>query len=107
MRKKVAEAIDGAQREWSDEFDSVIQKLSQEHYLPSSVFVTADEDMRLLVKKLISERYTQRLNFEEAPDIVLLDEAFMGKICTFEKACRNDAFLALEALFARRVLLEK
>ena len=107
VRTSVAQAVGDARDVWMEDFDTLIRKLSQRHYLPSSVFITADEDIRTLIRDLVIEKYAMRLNFEEPPEIALLDENFMKKLCLFGEGCHTDAFLAIEAMFTQRTLFEE
>jgi len=103
--QKVRESVEKVAQKWIKQFGSSVGKLSEEKRLPNFILLACDNSIGLWLTEL-----TSRIDFGaftvtgEAFAPELLSANRICEFCTFKgKTTKEDPFLAVGALFAKRV----
>ena len=93
-----------ATEKWRESFLGALSTLTEEAFLPKTFFLTAEEDVIPLFRKILAE---EKLDISglggEQLEIVPLNQNRLAAFCRFEKKARLDSFFAIEALFLNKL----
>jgi len=104
QKKRVEKALESARGEWMSLFQKALRNLSEDFSVPSTVYLSADNDLVDFLEKLVEQ---EELNqFTAADDIFKvtpITTEILHDACRFGKHSLRDPFLMLGAVFADRV----
>jgi len=103
-KEKVIQAFNAAEKSWSTSFKECVGSLRYTFILPETVFLTADEDIKLWFKDVISrEEYLQSMVAGNKWKVITLDGPEFLNMCSIEDGpC--DPFLMIESIAIMRKL---
>lgn len=102
--EKIKTILNDAQKSWLSSFRKVLADLSEGLSLPSTVFLTVDEDIGKWFEDAIKNEEFGGYTLAEKPFMVItLNEKQLLKYCITVGESRCDPFLALEALFFHKI----
>lgn len=106
--EKIKKALDIAAQEWIKLFDKTISKLSENDFVPSTIFFTADHPVEKFFSEIIAQRKIGEFSLEGKDfSVTYMDSELLNPYVEIEKGIEEDEFLALETLFLRRVAMLK
>ena len=104
-RTKVQDTIERSKKEWTLYFGKILQSFSTEtSLLPEIVFFTSDPDVAELFGRLINA-YRSELVLGGLFEARYLNKFMISKYVSFDSEVIRDPFLVIEALFAKKLLI--
>ncbi|MFQ5661905.1 MAG: hypothetical protein ACE5F2_01485, partial [Candidatus Paceibacteria bacterium] len=101
---KIKTILNDAQKSWLSSFRKVLADLSEGLSLPSTVFLTVDEDIGKWFEDAIKNEEFGGYTLAGRPFMVVaLNEKQLLKYCVTVGESRCDPFLALEVLFVHKI----
>ncbi len=97
--KKLASLFESAEYSWSEAFRSSITKLPYILALPSSMFLTADNDIIDYFSDIITnDSYIKSMTIEHKCDVVSIKSYDFNHVCNTSKDTTCDPFLMIETV---------
>jgi cell division ATPase FtsA len=97
-KKKVAPLFDAVQNAWMEAFRNAIATLPEMTIIPSTIFLTADEDIRgWFAEAVKNEEYIKSITENHTPSVVTLEGPEFLAMCKIEGG-ECDPFLMIEAI---------
>ncbi len=105
---KLQTILNEAEEDWRREFHQALSAFSGAGLnVPVDIFFTADSDVcDWFAESIARDKVVQYTRTEDLFRVRPLQVQFFSNLCDFEKGVERDPFLALEAVFARRLFLE-
>lgn len=103
MRDRLMSVFSSAEKEWLLSFTKAVTNLSEDSFVPQSVFFTADDEVAEWFNTIMGKaKFTQFANEDNTLDITFLNEKILGKFCLSPKKEPADPFIIMEAIFAAK-----
>ncbi|MBI3634253.1 MAG: cell division FtsA domain-containing protein [Candidatus Yonathbacteria bacterium] len=100
---QVENIIKRSRVEWGRHFRKTLSSLAKIGKFSPALFFTTDAEVAQLFETLMKEASLE-LFMGEGPDVVYLDTKTMANFISFESGVVRDPFLAIEALFAKKII---
>ena len=100
---QVENSVAQSRAKWNNHFKKALTGLAKIGKLPHIVFFTTDTEVSHFFEILIKEA-SQDFFSGEGLDVEYLDTKTMANFASFESGIERDPFLALEALFAKKII---
>jgi hypothetical protein len=107
--KKLSDNIDKALAvigaEWLKKFQEALVKLSNDISIPSTIFLTTDDDVAdWFVETIKNEQFNQYTLTESKFKLIIINAAMLHGIAIFKEAVARDRFIIIEAIYIDRFL---
>ncbi len=101
--KKLAPFMGKLEKEWVSELEKSLLNLSENGSLPSTIFVSTDENLSDFFGQLIkSEGFSQYLKTDSKFKIIFLSPQVLHKTVSFGGEVSRDPFLTIETVYLNR-----
>lgn len=105
LYSKIEKIITQLEDDWVNLLYGSIHKLSQELYLPKSVFVFAEEGSADMFSSFMKRQKLRKENAQENTfSVIAIDEGMLKFFCETNDISEKDSFLAVESIFLGRIL---
>lgn len=82
---------------WTEEFNLCLSNIPKKYYLPETIFLTIDNDMKNWFFEIFKkEEFSQNITLHNKFKVVILDESELISMCSFKEGA-HDPFLMIEA----------
>lgn len=105
-RDRIGAVVTRSKDEWISRFEKSLASFRSVGVLPRKVFFTADTDVAGFFTGLINKARSE-LWAGEAIEAACLDHLMVSKFVTFESEIVRDPFIAVEALLAGKLMMQK
>jgi hypothetical protein len=103
--KKIEPVIKKLRDEWLGKFQEALVNLSNDISIPSTIFLTADEDLaNFFTETIKSEQFNQYTLTESKFRVVFLGTQTLADLVSFRSDVERDSFLMLEAVYLNQLL---
>lgn len=104
LNGKTEEALKIAGGDWFKFLDTAITDFAKDDFVPTKVFLTADQDVQKYFEGLINQQTISQFSLEsEKLSATSLDEKILKNYCRASGQAEVDPFILIETLFLRRV----
>jgi len=101
--KKLEPIMVQLQTEWLKKFQESLVNLSEDISVPSTIFITVDQDLADFFSKIIkTEQFNQYTLTESEFQIVFLDTETLHNIVFFKDNVSRDSFIIIESIYINR-----
>jgi len=105
MEKKLEPTINKLKTEWLKSFQESLFKLSSDISIPSTVFVTVDQDLAdFFVDIIKTEQFGQYALTDSKFKVVFLSPQALHGIAAFKDNINRDPFLTIESVYLNRFI---
>ena len=105
MKTKVDAVLAKAKADWLKQFQTSLIALSNDISIPSTIFLTADEEVTdWFIETIKTEQFNQYTLTESKFKIIVLNTVMLHGIATFKDNVMRDRFIILESIYIDRFL---
>ncbi|MBY0376573.1 cell division FtsA domain-containing protein, partial [Patescibacteria group bacterium] len=105
QQEKLKPIIEALRKEWLKKFQESLISLSNDISIPSTIFVTVDQDVADFFSETIkSEQLNQYTLTESKFNIIFLGTESLHGAATIENGADRDPFIMIEAIYINRFL---
>lgn len=103
--QKFEPIISQLRTEWLRGFQDFLSKLTSDVSIPSSVFITVDQDLAdFFAATIKSEQFNQYILTESKFRVIFLGNQALHGVATLKDGVRRDSFLIIESIYINRFL---
>ncbi len=104
LEDRTEKALKIAGADWLKFLDTAIADFAKDDFVPTKVFLTADQDARKYFEELIDQQTVSQFSLEgEKLSATSLDEKVLKNYCRVSGHAEIDPFILIETIFLRRV----
>lgn len=104
-KEKFDKALTDVSALWLKNFQESLVNLSNDISIPSTIFVTADEDVApWFVDTIKNEQFNQYTLTESKFKVIIISTAMLHGIATFRDNAARDMFIIIESIYINRFL---
>ena len=115
-KEKIRNILLDYKKEWMKCLSKIFAIISKKIFLPSKIYLTADEDVEKLFKKYIEEEeWGQYFVTESKFNVIILNNRILHRFCKIESPLGgftgwnyiNDPFITIESIFISKLRNER
>lgn len=106
--KKIEPVIKKLRNEWLSKFQEALVNISNDISIPSTIFLTVDEDMsNFFMETIKSEQFNQYTLTESKFKVIFLGTQILTNLISFKENTKRDSFIMIDVIYLNRLLYNK
>ena len=106
VENKLKPIIEKLKLDWLDKFQESFVFLSNNLFVPSTIFMTIDEELaEFFSETIINEQFNQYAFSESKFRVIYLSTQMLHGIAEYKKDVKHDSFITIESIFINRFLV--
>ncbi|MEK7539103.1 MAG: hypothetical protein AAB595_00460 [Patescibacteria group bacterium] len=106
VAKKLDPAINKLKMEWLNEFQASLSNLSNDIFVPATIYLTVDKEMATFFSETIkAEQFNQYTLTESKFEVIFLGVEVFHGLTIFEENIIRDPFLIINSIYINRFLI--